>query len=293
MVSRMRKCRFEKVVLIGQGVIGRSLVRYISSLEDQYGYKLECVIHENIDHNLMLKECVASGNNYVCIEDKRKITEFLLKLKMEKVIVISGFNNYWFPSCVTTVDNFMIINYHNSYLPRYQGGNAITWAIFNEEKYTGSTWHYVTDKTDAGDIIWQSKFEIHENAKAYEISKKSMEIAYEGFMKFFPEILIQEVKGKKQIYPDGKREMHYFSEFPLNGSFGLDLPVETIYRLLRSMDYGKIGGWRKTTVVLPDGQTSEVKSYRLVSGTIHNNKKIENNTICINYDDKHYLKICL
>ena len=144
----MEKCRFERVILIGQGVIGRNLVKYISSLKEIYSYEFNCVIHENIEQNLMLNECVISGVDYICIEDKRKLTDFFMKLKGKKVLVISGFNNYLFPSSITTIDSFTIINYHNAYLPRYQGGNAITWAIFNEEKYTGSTWHYVTNKTD-------------------------------------------------------------------------------------------------------------------------------------------------
>ena len=292
MVNRMRKCRFERVILIGQGVIGRDLAKYISSIENGYQFKLKCVIHENLKENLLLKECERSGIDYICIEDKGALTDYLQGFRDEKVLVVSGFNNYLFPSNITTIDNFTIINYHNSYLPRHQGGNAITWAMFNEDEKTGATWHYVTNKTDAGDIIWQKEFEIHENAKAYEISKKSMEIAYNGFVEFFARILVKELKGKKQIYPQGKREMHLFSEIPMNGSFDLDLPVETIYRLLRSMDYGKTGGWKKPRVVLPNGEVLEVKSYRMVHREEDISLIIEKNAIYINYDDEHCLKIC-
>lgn len=52
----------------------------------------------------------------------------------------------------------LIINYHNSLLPKYAGLNASSWAILNSEKIHGITWHLINEKIDAGDILYQVKF---------------------------------------------------------------------------------------------------------------------------------------
>jgi methionyl-tRNA formyltransferase len=52
------------------------------------------------------------------------------------------------------------INVHNSLLPRYQGMLPSFWVLANDERYSGTTVHYMNERTDAGDIIVQERVEI-------------------------------------------------------------------------------------------------------------------------------------
>lgn len=288
----MEKCRFDTIILIGQGTIARQVVQSLDALRDENEFILKCIIHEDKENNPLGAECRARGVSVECIEDKEMVTDYLLECTNgTRALIISAFNNYWFPKKIVELDTAEIINYHNSFLPQYQGGNAITWAIFNEEQSTGATWHYVTSKADNGDIIWQRRFDIKKDSKAYEVSRTSMKIAYEGFSEFIPELLSRHIKGKKQIHPDGIRDMHFFKDLPMNGVFTADQPVETIYRLLRSMDYGKWNNWISLKMKTPDGKVTDVKAYRLVKHTA--DMLTEKGIIYLRYNDESHLKIVL
>ena len=51
-------------------------------------------------------------------------------------------------------------NFHDGPLPRYAGLFSSSWAIVNNEKTHGVTWHKITKKIDAGDIVASKKFKI-------------------------------------------------------------------------------------------------------------------------------------
>jgi len=64
-----------------------------------------------------------------------------------------------------------VINYHSSILPKYKGLNSTLWSIFCKEKYTGFSYHYINNKIDNGNIVYQEKFKIN-----YNYSYKKIEI---------------------------------------------------------------------------------------------------------------------
>lgn len=55
-----------------------------------------------------------------------------------------------------------VVNYHPSLLPRYRGPCPTNAALFNDEKVTGITVHYVTEYVDEGDILLQRSLNISE-----------------------------------------------------------------------------------------------------------------------------------
>lgn len=290
----MRKCRFDALALIGQGSIARQAVQCLDALRNEIELTLKCIIHEDIENNPLRAECRNRGISVECIADKELLTDYLSKYASgSNILIISAFNNYWFPKKIIELDTVEIINYHNSFLPQYQGGNAITWAIFNEEQTTGATWHYVTSKADNGDIIWQRRFDIKKDAKAYEVSRSSMKIAYEGFRDFIPELLSHHIKGKRQIHPDGIRDMHYFKDLPMDGIFTADHPVKTVYRLLRAMDYGKGNNWPSAKMKTADGEVRDVKAYRLVKHDTSKDVLTEKGLFYMRYNDEMDLKVVL
>ncbi len=75
----------------------------------------------------------------------------------------------------------MNINFHNAPLPKYAGIHAVSWAILNEEKQYGVTWHEMTSQIDGGDILEQSIFPVDENETAYSLSVKCYEEAIKSF----------------------------------------------------------------------------------------------------------------
>ena len=65
-----------------------------------------------------------------------------------------------------------IVNIHPSYLPKYKGLNTSVRALRNNEKYSGCTVHYVTEKLDSGKIILQKKIKITKNETEISLDRK-------------------------------------------------------------------------------------------------------------------------
>lgn len=290
----MNSTRFANVVIIGQAKIAVEILKYVLAMQNEYSYECSCVIYENPESNALFNQA-KKDNVEAYIKNKEDLKQFWTERYKDRTLIISAFNNYLFPASLINNSIFTIINYHNSYLPAYQGGNAITRAIFNKDAFAGSTWHYVTAKVDCGDIIWQGKFPIAEDAKAYEVSRDSMDCAFKGFKQFFTSLLKDEIVGSVQTYDNGIRDMWLFSKFPNDGKvFENDSP-ETAYRLLRSMDYGKGSGWRLPKLVLNNGEEHNITAYRLINTDKNKDRffDTDNGAYYIKYPGKGYLKMKL
>lgn len=61
----------------------------------------------------------------------------------------------------------LLVNYHNSLLPKYRGLNATSWSIYMGEKQTGFTFHIVNENIDDGNILIFDSIDIN-NKSTFE-----------------------------------------------------------------------------------------------------------------------------
>ncbi|MDR2910680.1 MAG: phosphoribosylglycinamide formyltransferase [Bacteroidales bacterium] len=110
-----------------------------------------------------------------------------LKKRNVDVIVLAGF--LWLvPGYL--IRNFTIVNIHPALLPKYGGkgmyGMNIHKAVIdNEETETGISIHYVNEKYDEGQIIFQIKCEVSGNDTPESVAKKVHDLEY----KYFPSVI--------------------------------------------------------------------------------------------------------
>ena len=110
-----------------------------------------------------------------------------LKKRGTDLIVLAGF--LWLiPNYL--IRNFTIINIHPALLPKYGGKgmygmNVHKAVVDNRETETGITIHYVNEKYDEGQIIFQAKCEVLENDTPEDIAKKVHDLEY----KYFPSVI--------------------------------------------------------------------------------------------------------
>lgn len=279
--------RYENVIVIGYGVIAGHVIETVYQYQSKYDFKLIYLEHEvhpfNSAARFAQNHCISDER----IEDKKALHDYFSKLE-SPTLIISSNNNYLFPSDVVKRDNISIINFHNALLPNYPGRNAPTWAIYNGEKETGITWHYVNEGIDEGDIIVQKTCPISDNAKAYELTSKLMEIGGEAFDECIESVLNDNVVTRKQCYTPGRR-LYRSKEIPGDGKIDFNAPVKDIYKLLRALDYGKYeifplpyADWK--------GERIQICRYKVVPKTeiIHEGKE---NVILLGMDDSH--ELCL
>ena len=103
---------------------------------------------------------------------------------------------------------------HPSLLPKYAGCFSNFWNIFNNEKYTGITYHYLTNKFDAGNIIFQRKIKIHKDDTSFSLHFRLINIAAENLNNIFKKIFFKPTTGKKQ---NSKLRTYYGRKLPYGG----------------------------------------------------------------------------
>lgn len=266
MSTNMRKgntmqSRFKKVIVIGYGKIASDMLRYVAERQTGFGYRALCVEYELHGISSLRTPCGETDADYAQVTDKKKVTELLLA-EESPTLVISAGNNYLFPQEVVEKRNFEIINFHSALLPKYPGRNAQSWAIYEGETVSGATWHYVTADVDSGAIIEQRETPVGEDIRAYELTQDIMVKAFEAFQNFYEELLIRHIEGRPQPRTAGARRIYYSWELPGGGMFEITDSVEIIYRMLRSMDYGKADIFPPVRVKLTNGREAEVLRYR-------------------------------
>ena len=276
----MSESPFRKVIVIGYGVVTGNVLKHIFQKKDEYGYSVSYIEHEPYPFNLAKKFADSEKIESFSVENKDKLLKhFNESVKDSKTLIVSASNNYIFPSALIHNENVTIINFHNALLPDYPGRNAPSWVIYNGDKETGITWHYVSEKIDAGDIIIQKKIAVSPNVRAYELAAQLMDMAYECFEECFDDVVSERVIRKKQIC-ERDRRIYKSNEIPGNGCFEIDSKPEDIYRLLRAVDYGKYAVF-PMPVCRYNGQSIRIKRYKVVDKEETNKE----NTIYIPFGD--------
>lgn len=78
---------------------------------------------------------------------------------------------------IYTLPNIGTINIHPSLLPKYRGPNPYAQVLFNNEKYTGVTFHFITDELDSGPILMQKEFKILDSDDGLSLKNKAAALA--------------------------------------------------------------------------------------------------------------------
>lgn len=222
----------DNVIVFGSGTIAANCIRYlrekirgniyvfekkqnaVSVLEKQVS-ELPAVYYHPVDEN---------------------ITEIVNNLKSK--IIFSINNVYIFTKDL--IDKHLIINYHNSLLPKHPGRFAEAWAIFEEEKKTGITWHIVVPKVDKGKIILQKDIEFPPILSALALLSLQTKLAYQTFTDIIADIYEKgEVTNFEQPVNESFK-FHYSWEKPNDGYLNLNWTLHKTMAFLQAMDYGPL-----------------------------------------------------
>ncbi len=129
------------------------------------------------------------------------------------------------------------IYYHDSPLPRYAGTHATSWALMNREKCHGVTWHVISDRVDAGDILKQRLVEVEDNETAFTLNGKCYEAAISSFAELVEELSCGRAVAKKQDLTE--RTFHARYRRPPAGCiFSWSRDALDISACVRALDFG-------------------------------------------------------
>ena len=123
----------------------------------------------------------------------------LLKDMDPDLIVLAGF--LWiFPDTILHEFHNKVINLHPALLPKYGGKgmygmNVHRAVVEKKEVKTGITIHYVNEKYDEGEIIFQASTPVDPTDSAEDIAEKIHQLEYEHFPQVIEDLLFPSKNG--------------------------------------------------------------------------------------------------
>lgn len=139
----------------------------------------------------------ANENIPVLMIEKKSFNDsgYLEELKIHHIdfIILAGFL-WMLPSVLINAYQGKIINIHPALLPSYGGkgmyGDAVHAAVLMaKEKQSGITIHYVDDKYDHGEIIFQKACPVNENETVESLAQKVHELEHNYYPKQIEKLL--------------------------------------------------------------------------------------------------------
>ena len=161
------------VLISGRGTNLKSLIEFSKKKNSPINIKL-IISNSNKAKGLKYSKAYKIQKKVINFKIKniaeKKLLNFLSK-KIIKFICLAGFMKILSKKFIKRFSG-KIINIHPSLLPKYKGLNTHQKALKNNDKYSGCTVHYVTDKVDSGKIILQKKVKIKRKDSLNTLTKK-------------------------------------------------------------------------------------------------------------------------
>ncbi|HRN93865.1 MAG: phosphoribosylglycinamide formyltransferase [Chitinophagales bacterium] len=181
----------------GTGSNAKNIIEHFNGRNSSIA-KVELVVC-NKENAGVLQHAANAGVESVVITKQQLNDELFMLELMQKhqidFIVLAGFL-LLIPKFLAEKYHRSIINIHPALLPKYGGkgmyGSFVHQAVWeNREKETGITIHFVNEKYDEGDIIFQAKAAIENNDTPTIIAKKVQQLEHQYFVSEIEKLLIK------------------------------------------------------------------------------------------------------
>jgi methionyl-tRNA formyltransferase len=91
-------------------------------------------------------------------------------------LVLSVFALQRFGPELLTIPRIGCINLHSAPLPEYRGLHSSFWSLYNGERESGFSIHFMNEDWDAGPIIMERRFPISPGETVYSLDRRKMAI---------------------------------------------------------------------------------------------------------------------
>lgn len=150
--------------------------------------------------------------NILIAEDINSKT-FINKIKLDSFGICAGFNQIFKQDILHKFVS--LVNFHPSILPYYRGPVPSYWCLKNGEVTTGFTLHILTEKIDAGRILYQENIDILNNDNFESLDQRIANRAKDILRKYLVHIISGNKWIDKQVDPSIIYKNHIsYKSFP-------------------------------------------------------------------------------
>lgn len=183
----------EAVYVLGSGSLALSCAEYIKN----QGVSVSLYDTTENPSGLLKRQAELKGIPYKK-ESREDVFQMFLGLETD-LLLVSAINEWLIPGRVLERPNITAVNLHQALLPKHPGRNAEAWAIFEQDKTSGITWHLMEEKVDGGDILLQKEIPLDEKTTSIALFRRQIACAYEGFQEIFLSLMEGTLPGDASV----------------------------------------------------------------------------------------------
>ena len=160
-------------------------IYFIKDFVKTINYKIKIILSgylKNINSPCIIEMANALNLPTFIIDTPNNIN-FLDSLKKIKPDIIINQSQNILRKELLSIPTIGAINRHNALLPNNRGRLTPFWVKFKKENKTGVSIHFVNENIDAGDIIYQEKFEVKSKDSIEDVVNKNYKVAYHAMLK--------------------------------------------------------------------------------------------------------------
>ncbi len=136
------------------------------------------------------------------------------------------------PARILSIPAKGALNMHGSLLPAFRGRSPVNWAILKGAPATGASFHYMTEKPDAGDLVDQEQVPIGPDDDALTVSRRVTEAAVTVLARSWPMLTV----GTAPRFPLDLAKGSYFGgRKPEDGLIDWLRPAQEVHDLVRAV----------------------------------------------------------
>lgn len=173
---------------------------------------------------------IAKGNN------QDDMADWLSKLKPDAIYCFGW--SYLLNESVLQIPSFGVIGYHPAALPKNRGRHPIIWALALGLKETASTFFFMDEGADSGDILSQKMVQIDLNDDASSLYRKLIEIAKGQISEFTPQLAANDFP---KIPQDHSQANYWRKRTKNDGQIDWRMSARCVYNLVRALTHPYVG----------------------------------------------------
>ena len=131
-----------------------------------------------------------------------------------------------------------VLGYHPAAIPANRGRHPLIWALVLGLKESASTFFFMDEGADSGDILSQQRLPIHDSDDAGILYKRMTQTALKQIEKFVP---ILASGSFKRIPQDHSKANYWRKRSRLDGQIDWRMPAQSIHNLVRGLAKPYVG----------------------------------------------------
>jgi methionyl-tRNA formyltransferase len=224
-----------KIVLFAHQNWGTKSIETILSTSHEilhvFTHPIDMDKNEKVWYDSVKEKCIT---NNIPVSERISINDedvsFILNLKPDLILSL-GWRRL-LPNSIYSFPSYGTINLHDGLLPKYRGFAPINWALINNEKEAGLTFHYIDDSADTGNIILQTKTKIEKNDTAKNVYDKLLAKIPDFILKLFS---LVESNNIPTIHQTSSEGFFCARRFPEDGKINWNQDRLKIFNLIRAL----------------------------------------------------------